>query len=61
MARNLQRPPTVRPTDPGAALIDLLGFAEAVTRDQPPRPVAPLEFPVLSRLVEGRRGSAGPA
>lgn len=57
MARALQRPPALRPVDPGAALIDLLGFADAVVRSQPPRPPAPLEFPVLSRLVEGRRGS----
>jgi hypothetical protein len=57
MARALQRPPALRPVDPGAALIDLLGFADVVTRNQPPRPPAPLEFPVLSRLVESRRGS----
>ena len=57
MARALQRPPSVRPVDPGAALIDLLGFADAVARNQPPRPPVPLEFPVLSRLLEGRRGS----
>jgi hypothetical protein len=55
MARALQGPPALRPVDPGAALIDLLGFAEAVARNQPPRPPAPLEFPVLSRLVENRR------
>jgi hypothetical protein len=61
MARALQRPPALRPVDPGAALIDLLGFADAVTRNQPPRPSAPLEFPVLSRLFEGRRGSPHPA
>jgi len=60
-ARALQRPPDLRPVDPGAALIDLLGFVDAVTRNQPPRPPAPLEFPVLSRLVEGRRGSPRPA
>jgi hypothetical protein len=60
MAQALQRPPTLRPVDPGAALIDLLGFADAVTRNQPPRPPAPLEFPVLSRLVAGRRGSPQP-
>jgi hypothetical protein len=57
MARALQRPTTLRPVDPGAALIDLLGFVDAVTHSQPPRPPAPLEFPVLLRLVEGRRGS----
>ena len=61
MARALQRPPVLRPADPGAALIDLLGFTDAVTRSQPPRPFAPLEFPVLARLVEDRRGSARPA
>jgi len=60
MARALQRPPNHRPVDPGAALIDLLGFADAVTHNQPPRPPAPLEYPVLSRLVE-RRGSVGTA
>jgi len=57
MARALGRPPVRRPVDPGAALIDLLGFADAVTRNQPPRLPARLEFPVLSRLVENRRGS----
>jgi hypothetical protein len=61
MARAVQRPPTHGPVDPGAALIDLLGFVDAVTRNQPRRPPAPLEFPVLSRLVEGRRGSPNPA
>ena len=57
MARVLQLPPTIRPVDPGAALIELLGFADSVTRNQPPRPPKPLDFPVLSRLVEVRRGS----
>jgi hypothetical protein len=55
MARAWQRPPALRQVDPGAALIDLLGFADAVTRNQPPRPPAPLTFPVLARLVESRR------
>ena len=58
MALTLQRPPALRPADPGAALIDLLGFADAVTRSQPVRPFAPLAFPVLSRLVADRRGAA---
>jgi hypothetical protein len=61
MARVLQRPPALRPVDPGAALIELLGFADAVTHNQPPRPPMPLEFPVLLRLVEGRHGSPHPA
>jgi hypothetical protein len=58
MARTLRRPPVLRPADPGAALIDLLGFADAVTASQPARPFAPLEFPALSRLAEDRHGSA---
>jgi hypothetical protein len=60
MALSLQRPPSSRRADPGAALIDLLGFADAVTRNQPARPFEPLTFPVLSRLVEGRRAAASP-
>jgi hypothetical protein len=60
MALALRRPPpAARSTDPATALIDLLGFADAVARGQPARPFAPLEFPVLSRLVEGRRASVG--
>jgi hypothetical protein len=58
MALALQRPPAPESADPGSALIDLLGFADAVTRSQPARPFAPLEFPVLARLVEDRRASA---
>jgi hypothetical protein len=57
MALALQRPPAVRQADPGAALIDLLGFADAVTRNQPVRPFEPLAFPVLSRIAADRRGS----
>jgi hypothetical protein len=60
MARALQRPPASRASDPGAALIDLLGFADAVAHNQPPRRFEPLEFPVLRRLVGDRRGSARP-
>jgi hypothetical protein len=58
MARTLEGPLATGSTDPGAALIDLLGFADAVTRSRPARPFAPLEFPVLARLVEDRRASA---
>jgi hypothetical protein len=60
MAHNLKRPPTRRSVDPGAALIELLGFADAVTARQPPRPPAPLEFPVLLRLIDNRRESPHP-
>jgi hypothetical protein len=51
--------PATGSTDPGAVLIELLGFADAVARSQPARPFAPLEFPVLARLVEDRRASGG--
>jgi hypothetical protein len=61
MARAFRQPPTLRPVDPGAALIDLLGFADAVTRSQPGRRREPLEFPVLLGLVAARRGAARPA
>jgi hypothetical protein len=59
MALALQRPPVTRSLDPGAVLIDLLGFAEAVARSQPARPFEPLEFPALARLVGDRRARAG--
>jgi hypothetical protein len=54
-----RRPVSPEREDSGAALIDLLGFADAVARSQPPRPFEPLRFPVLSRLVENRRVVAG--
>ena len=61
MARAFQQPPTLRPVDPGAALIDLLGFADAVKRSQPARPSESLKFPVLLGLVATRRRAAHPA
>ncbi len=54
MAHTMGRAPTAGRTDPGAALINLLGFADAVTRNQPVRPFEPLAFPALSRLVKDR-------
>ena len=60
MARALQHPPASKAVDSGAALIDLLGFADAVAVNQPARPFEPLEFPVLLRLLGNRRGSARP-
>jgi hypothetical protein len=60
MALSMRRgPASPGGEDSGAALIDLLGFADAVARSQPPRPFEPLRFPVLSRLVDGRRAVAG--
>ena len=44
-----------RRRDPGDALIELLGFADAVTRSQPARPFAPLAFPAIARLAACRR------
>jgi hypothetical protein len=58
MALSMQRPPSSKSTDPGAALIDLLGFADAVAAGQPVRPFEPLSFPVMCRLVEKRRAAA---
>jgi hypothetical protein len=51
-----------RPRDPGAVLIDLLGFADAVAAGQPPRRFQPLEFPPLAKLALGpdrRRAAVG--
>jgi hypothetical protein len=59
MAMSMQRPSSPKLTDPGAALIDLLGFADVVARSQPARPFESLAFPVLARLVEGRRAIVG--
>jgi hypothetical protein len=59
MALTLGQAPTVRQRNPGTALIDLLSFADAVTRSQPTRPFEPLTFPVLRTLVDGRRRAAG--
>jgi hypothetical protein len=59
MALSFQRGPRATTSaDPGDALIDLLGFADAVAASQPARPFEPLAFPVLSRLVRARRAPA---
>jgi hypothetical protein len=55
MAGSLARPPaTVARGDAGAALLDLLGFADMVRAGQPPRPAEPLAFPALARLAGQR-------
>ena len=59
MALTLKQAPATEHSNPGAALIDLLGFADTVTRGQPARPFEPLTFPVLRKLVDDRRGAAG--
>jgi hypothetical protein len=44
--------------DAGAALMELLGFADMVRASRPPRPSEPLRFPALSQLAEQRVGVA---
>jgi hypothetical protein len=59
MALSFQRRPRAKTrAEPGDELIDLLGFADAVTASQPVRPFEPLAFPVLSRLVKTRHAPA---
>ncbi|MGH2853215.1 MAG: hypothetical protein ACRDLF_03365 [Solirubrobacteraceae bacterium] len=60
MALSLGRASPSGRADPGAALVDLLGFADAVRSSQPARPFEPLAFPVLARLVEDTRAAASP-
>jgi hypothetical protein len=53
MAHSVSRAPVnVARGDSGAALLELLGFADIVRAGQPPRPREPLAFPVLSRLAD---------
>jgi hypothetical protein len=55
MASALGRPPaTPARADPGAALLELLGFADMVRAGQSPRPSEPLTFPVLTDLAKRR-------
>jgi len=58
MASSLRRSRRAKRTGPGAALIDLLAFADAVTASQPTRPFEPLAFPVLSGIARDRRATA---
>ncbi|HEU0249253.1 MAG TPA: hypothetical protein VFR48_00885 [Solirubrobacteraceae bacterium] len=58
MAGLLGQPPPKRARgDAGAALMELLGFADMVRASQPPRRYEPLTFPPLSRLAEQRAGA----
>ncbi|HEY3758481.1 MAG TPA: hypothetical protein VGL37_01870 [Solirubrobacteraceae bacterium] len=53
MTASVSRPPTnAARSDAGAALLELLGFADMVRAGQPPRPREPLAFPVLGRLTK---------
>jgi hypothetical protein len=59
MASALGRPqPMSTGKDPGAALLELLSFADMVRASQPPPPVEALAFPSLARIVERRAETA---
>ncbi|HEX3693249.1 MAG TPA: hypothetical protein VHU13_07885 [Solirubrobacteraceae bacterium] len=59
MATALARPaPSGGNTDPGIALLELLGFADTIRASQPPRPYEPLAFPPLMRVAERRATAA---
>ncbi|HEY3971006.1 MAG TPA: hypothetical protein VGL79_06365 [Solirubrobacteraceae bacterium] len=51
-------PPTPARVDAGAALMELLGFADMVAAGQPRRPSEPLAFPALTRLAKHNGGAA---
>jgi hypothetical protein len=55
-----QSPPSAARMDGGAALLELLGFADMVAASQPSRPFEPLAFPSLARLAERRAAAAVP-
>lgn len=59
MSAALARPaPATRRMDPGAALLELLGFADTIRASQPPRPREPLAFPPLAHLAGRHRAAA---
>jgi len=58
MAASLRRSARPSGEDPGAALIDLLGFADAVRAGQPARPAERLGFPALAALIAPRAAAA---
>ncbi|HEY5193275.1 MAG TPA: hypothetical protein VIJ39_05320 [Solirubrobacteraceae bacterium] len=53
-----QVPPAGARVDAGAALLELLGFADMVAAGQPPRPFEPLAFPTLAGLTKRRADAA---
>jgi hypothetical protein len=58
MAVALGAPAIGARADAGAALLELLGFADTVVASQPPRPFEPLGFPVLAELAARRHADA---
>jgi hypothetical protein len=61
MAVALGAPAIGARADAGAALLELLGFADTVRASQPPRPFEPLGFPVLAELAARRQAGAAVA
>jgi hypothetical protein len=60
MANSVSRPPAnMAREDAGAALLELLGFADMVRASQPVRPREPLAFPMLAHLAGRRQVLAG--
>ena len=57
MRRSMDGPVSTgeRARDPGAALLDLLRFADEVAAGRPPRRFEPLGYPPLARLENSRR------
>lgn len=59
MAMTLARPtPPDERADAGMALLELLGFADAIAAKQPPRAREPLTFPPLARIAEQRAATS---
>lgn len=59
MATTTSRPaPAGGRADPGMALLELLGFADAIAAGQSPRPREPLAYPPLARLAAAPSGAA---
>jgi hypothetical protein len=61
MAVALGAPAIGTRADAGAALLELLGFADTVVASQPPRPFEPLAFPVVAELAACRHAGAAVA
>jgi len=58
MAATLAQPMPPPPgKDPGAVLLELLGFADAIRASQPLRPPEPLAFPPLAQVAARHRAA----
>jgi hypothetical protein len=61
MAVTLGTPAVGARADAGAALLELLGFADTIVASQPPRPFKPLGFPILADLAARRHAGTAVA